>query len=131
MSRLRLLLFWLLVLVIPVQGFAATSGLLCDRGGVHHHETVGPHAGEKFHSHDLHTVAQVPAHSHAASGVSAPGVDGPAHQCGLCAACCHAVAISHHHQPVLASSVPLADIPDIAAHIPSLSLRLPEKPPRA
>ena len=133
MSRLRLLLFWLLMLAVPLQGFAATSKLLCDSAhGAHGYSSTHLHAQKHAHQHAQHVDAASQAAAHADDpSLTAATTDGASHQCGLCAACCHAVAIAHQYQPVFASPAPQADIPEISARIPSRGLRLPEKPPRA
>lgn len=131
MSRLRLLLFWLLVLVVPLQGFAATTKLLCDSArGAHGHSAADARGEEHDHSRHAHGNARLYMDTHADAGMTATSLDGPAHHCGLCAACCHAVALGHEFQAVFASPPPQADIPEVAASIPSRSTRQPEKPPR-
>jgi hypothetical protein len=133
MSRLRLLLFWLLVLVVPLQGFAATTKLLCDGArGAHGLQAVDAAGERHVHSHNVHAHSGLAAHMGARTdaGTTATSLDSPAHQCGLCAACCHAVGPAHEYQPVFGSPAPQADIPEVAATMPSRSMRLPEKPPR-
>lgn len=131
MSRLRLLLFWLLVLVVPLQGFAATTKLLCDSARAAHGHQAMEAAGEGHaHSHPAREDSRLSVHTHAEAGAAATSLDGPAHQCGLCAACCHAVALGHEVQAVFASPPAQADHPEVAASIPSRSMRQPEKPPR-
>lgn len=120
MLRLRVLLFWLLVLAVPLQGFAATTRLLCE--GAHHSHATG---AQGTHGHGHHAEAA------AASADAAPSTpDGGAHQCGLCAACCHAIAIGDAYQLVFASPPPQASAPEGSAAVPTRGVRLPEKPPR-
>lgn len=132
MSRLRLLLFWLLVLVVPLQGFAATTKLLCDsQRGAHRHATLDAFGGGHAHSHHSPASSHAATHGDADAGVTSPGIGGPAHQCGLCTACCNAVALGHEHHGVIASPAPRGDTPEVAANIPVRSTAVPEKPPRA
>jgi len=131
MSRLRLLLFWLLVLVVPLQGFAATTKLLCDSAsGAHGQPGIDASVAGHVHSHSADPASEPFAHTRDPAGMTATGPDGSAHQCGLCAACCHAVALGHAYQPAIASATLQADIPEVAASIPDRSMRVPEKPPR-
>jgi hypothetical protein len=132
MSRLRLLLFWLLILVVPLQGFAATSKLPC--GGLRH-------ASQEANT-GMGGLVHPPSHHHAHADTSGPdlldmpaigteAIDARSHQCGLCAACCHVIGIAVSVQPVLLAPVPPADLPDRVERIATLELKLPRKPPRA
>ena len=133
MSRLRLLLFWLLVLAVPLQAFAAATQLFCGAPGavLHAHEDAKGVSGELTQDgHALLPDGAVP-HAHAEEGASAPGsVQAPAHQCGLCAACCHAVALTTVNQLTFAAPVPPVQSSELTASVPERAPRLPRKPPR-
>jgi hypothetical protein len=129
MSRLRLLLFWLLVLAVPLQGFAATSKLLCGSAGALQ-AGAGHVQAQGEDGHHVHADVQTPAQFAVAADAASALPDSTAHQCGLCAACCHAVASGYEYQLVFAAPAPQADLPEPGARITTRGLRLPEKPPR-
>jgi hypothetical protein len=92
-SLFRLLLLWLMVLALPVQGFAAAAGQHCatmhermQLTGSPHHEAADaahPHAGvDAAHAH-----AEAPAHD-PADATAQGGLT-----CSACAACCAAVGL--------------------------------------
>jgi hypothetical protein len=79
LRRLGVLLAWLLVLAVPLQGFASVSAALCMTQGnvpaMAHHDSPGD------------------AHSHAGHDQDHPGPTG--HACPACVACCAGAAISY------------------------------------
>ena len=98
----RCFVMWLLVLALPVQGFAASTMLLCGAG---HHGSAQATEGGHDHASHMHMGTQVvsvvsesPAHRHAAE--AAPPHEGSAFsplaakhvkvmgKCSACAACC-------------------------------------------
>jgi len=126
MSRLRLLVFWLLAVAVPLQGFAAGTLLLC--AGAH---GAGGHAATQAPTGSAHHGAH--SHGDAAAadqgGLPAGANAAPDHAQG--SACCHAVAIC-----TLAASAeparPAAALPaEPAVVIPLQPAGLPERPPRA
>ncbi|GAB3758834.1 hypothetical protein GCM10028796_05100 [Ramlibacter monticola] len=132
MSRLRLLFFWLLVLAVPFQGFAATTKLLCGSPGLvaHHRAEAERIGGEHFYAH--HGSGEVPPHSQVLPVASASaGMDAPGHQCGLCAACCHALGSSPAYQLAFASPTTQGNAPEVLTRIADIGLRQPDKPPRS
>jgi hypothetical protein len=118
MSRLRLLFAWLLLAALPLQGFAAATMLFCGTG-----------ASASHHDHSMH------AHTHAATGERAADAGSEpvdaAHSCGVCASCCHSVAITEFTP--FAAFVPLPQVhaaePFVLIHARAASV--PDKPPRA
>ena len=98
----RCFVMWLLVLALPVQGFAAATMLLCGAG---HHGTVQATEGGHDHAGHMHmgaqdvsAVSESVAHEHAA-GASPPHEDSAFSpftakhakvmgKCSACAACC-------------------------------------------
>lgn len=112
----RVALAWLLALALPLQGFAASSMLLCGashhqpqaeqsqpetqghgEGAVHHHGTmVDASALQPDSSGAAHLEADT-EHAHPAkSGKAVAG------QCSVCAACCNAAALVSTLVPPLA-----------------------------
>lgn len=129
MPLLKLFLFWLLAVAVPLQGFAASSQLFCaTAGGTHSHAQAAPQAaGAHGHAH-----AQQ-AHSHAA-GDEAPATvlaATAAPDCSLCAACCNAVGAGPAADARGALAPADTTAPEPVLVIPSRPHRLPEKPPRA
>ena len=133
MSRLRLLFFWLLVLAVPLQGFAATTQLLCGGPGavLHGRGEASVVAGELSRAQHSRLGDEAAPHTHAdEAAVAAPTGEAPAHQCGLCAACCHAVALAATNRLMIAVPLAPAQAPELVTLIPERAPRLPRKPPR-
>lgn len=124
LARLRLLLAWILMGAVPVQGFAAGSMLLCAAAT---HE-VAAQAGAQLqhdrttHTHDAGYVAK--------KSTGKAAVADAQHQCSLCAACCHSVGITQLASMGQASTAPQADLADPFVLIVSHAPPLPDKPPR-
>ncbi|MBA2673795.1 hypothetical protein [Ramlibacter sp.] len=145
MTFLRVLLAWLVMLAVPVQGFAATSMLMCDGGAGHHAAAQSKanratahdhgkhdHAGHAIHadaghdhaSHDQGHAKQAKAEIKKASDLQ--------QKCSVCAsACCHAVAITSTAVLQSASALPLIRIVEPFVAIHSRATTVPDKPPRA
>lgn len=130
MSRVRSLLLWLVVLVLPLQGLAATSMLFCGLGEHHAraaeavaavHDEAGDHHGAD-HGHEQASSDTAASHGK---------LDELSHQCGLCASCCFQVAVASGPVVPDLSSVPQADLAEPLVLIRALPSRVPEKPPRA
>ncbi len=138
MSRFRHLLLCLMMLALPLQGFAAASMLYCGMGAGHdakaaqmemassHHQMadamVMPHEHEK-----QDTTAQVTQQS----PDSQKQLPDSSHKCGVCAACCSVVAIADFPQTVEVQSSPKVALVEPFVLINAVPSRLPEKPPRA
>ena len=136
-----LLLLWLVMLALPLQGFAAAAMVHCGSGPAQSVHT-GPHM-QSGHHHAA--MANMQAHHHvsdamvqqadtaenslATSFQAKAGFD-INHSCSACAACCNLMA--------LATSVPTVAPPAVATvlfldlPLPALGIapRLSEKPPR-
>lgn len=142
MPRFRLFLAWLLLAALPLQGWAAATMLYCGPAkdaAIHemarsaqatgHHDTHAAH-------HDVQ-AAQTPHHHADAAGADASG-DGPQigshatpHTCGVCAACCHGVALAQTpHWPAI-TAAPRADLAEPLVVVLALPSPVPDKPPRA
>ncbi len=155
MGRFRTLIIWLLLLTLPLKGYASVSMVLCKSGvagvvaassvvlasdahlAAHHHASVA----ESAHGHQ-HEAASIPGAGHHALAVQAVDDSQPSHcisdrdmsKCSNCASCCVGAAISPTFQP-LASVKPLGSerIPYAAmyvtAHIPNGLERPPHSLP--
>lgn len=140
----RLLLACIVMLAVPLQGFAATTMLLCGGGTGHHGlaRTVtegtlgylaaasGGHDHSK-HDHSAHERASLNATAGDAGEPEARAHVDVAHKCGACASCCHLVAISVSTQPVSPSQLPQSDLTEPTVLLSSLPANVPDKPPRA
>ena len=143
MSRFRHLLLCLMLLALPLQGFAAASMLYCGMGVGH-----AVKAEQMDMSSSPHQIQRADvigtlglAHDHAKHDKTAqaakPSPDGQkqlpdaAHKCGVCAACCSVIAIADFPQTVAVQSSPQADLAEPVVLIDAVPSRLPEKPPRA
>jgi hypothetical protein len=136
MLRFRHLLLYLMMLAVPLQGFAAVSMLYCSLNTSH--ETaqsqmiaVAPHHADGIvlqheHSQPALLVPQVDE----TSDVQSPLPDAT-HKCGVCASCCSVVAIADLPRTVAISPSPHADLAEPFVLIDTVPSRQPEKPPRA
>jgi len=141
MLRFRLLLAWLLLAALPLQGWAAATMLFCgpaqrtavvaqshlpaDAASHHdmdtaHHDMQPPHA--------QHHVA--PGDMGGADDGAQPVADG-SHTCGVCAACCHGVALAQTQQWPSVSPAPEADHGEPLVAVLARPSPVPDKPPRA
>jgi hypothetical protein len=131
MSRLRLLFFWLLVLLLPVQGFAAATKLWCGSAGAAGHQHLESAAANHSHGPQPAGLDRVDSHGHGdARTADSARMEAPVHQCGLCAACCHVVGVAPAHGSVPASAVPQSGLAEVTGRIADRCLGHPEKPPR-
>ena len=140
MSRLRLLLVWLLMAALPLHGLAAAAMLFC-AAGTHHAAAragvvladdgsggAGVSAQHDHSSHD-HGAALSPVTDTA--GTEGPNLPDAAHECGLCAACCHSVALSELPQLGALAPLPQAEWAEPFVLIHARPAPVPDKPPRA
>ena len=142
---MRRFIMWFLILALPVQGFAASTMLLCGAG--HHGATravVGGH-GHASHAHrvahDISNLSQSHADDHAAQAGSA--YDGAASnpqaakdvkavegKCTACAACC---TVAFLPVSVIAFKAPAPSrvypVVELTAHVVHVGSRL-DRPPR-
>ena len=117
MSRIRLLLAWLVMAAIPLQGFAAASMLFCGAAAGQGTAVVAMADGPHDHA----------AHRHGDGDAAGKA----SHSCATCATCCHSAAITE--TPRVPALPPLAGT--LAAQPFLLILArpsaVPDKPPRA
>jgi hypothetical protein len=136
MTALRLFCLWLLMLALPLQGFAAASMLYCaGQGSTAASSGAAPAGGHHANpagiaSHD-HS-----GHQHAASADAArggPGDDGKAagHKCATCAFCAHSVALDAFPPALEFGARAQASLPERPVLIAAVLVLLPDKPPRA
>lgn len=137
MPRLRVLLLWLLMLALPLQGMAAAAMVAC--GLPQPLATGAAHQARPAHA-EGHDHAAMHAHEAAADGHPAhatdqhPGehakADDGIHTCSVCSAC-HAAALLNMHLPEQAHALPQASPSMGFVAMASQAPRLPDKPPRA
>jgi hypothetical protein len=121
MSRLRIVIAWLLMAALPLQGLAAATMLFCEGG---HHEQSAEAAAAASHGHE-HNHADASGHASSVKPLDA------GHKCGICASCCYTVAIAQSMRSPSFAPLPQAGLaePFVLIHTPPN--RLPDKPPRA
>lgn len=126
MARFRLLLAWLLMAALPLQGFAGAAMLFCGGVPAHHVQATGmhDHAG---HDHMAHARSDADAQDRA----DAKQLPSALHTCAICAACCHAVAITQADPAVPLPAVPSPLLQAALGPMHSQPARVPDKPPRA
>jgi len=139
MSRFCTFLLWLMMLALPMQGFASASMQYCgkradhmalqapsDPEGGHHHANASDHG----HEHAMHAEAMQADSPEQASDMQNQLPDA-AHKCGVCASCCNLVGMTAAPPTVAIHSAPNAAYVEPSALIHSVPSALPEKPPRA
>lgn len=126
MLLVRLLFACIVAFAIPVQGFAAAAMAFCGAAHQEHGSGQARSLEPLAHEHALNEQENQSGGSHTAGHHP-----DSSHDCGVCASCCQAAAITPAMLPAL---------PDGSAHTdpgePSLppygrSALLPDKPPRA
>ena len=140
----RCFVMWLLVLALPVQGFAAATMLLCGAG---HHGTVQATEGGHDHAGHMHmgaqdvsVVSELAAHDHAAE--ASPSHEDSAFRpltakhanvmgkCSACAACCTVAFLPTN---VIAFTAPASSrvlpVVELTTHAGFIADG-PERPPR-
>ena len=129
LARCRLLLIWMLIAAVPVQGFAAGAMLFCT-AATHDVAAVTQASAQIPHDHSVHTHQGGDVAKKGTLPTKAALAD-VQHQCSVCAACCHNVGITELPSMSHAPSAPQADLADPFVLISSPCLSLPDKPPRA
>lgn len=149
MSIFRLIVAWLVMAALPMQGIAAASMLFCDQAAnstalqqpVHDHASHD-HAGHG-HGHDGATgghgqEAAADQGGHGVDSVQAGHDDGGKasavdddHACQICASCCNLVALSEASTPSLDSARPAPPPLQGPSRVLTRESPAPDKPPRA
>jgi hypothetical protein len=138
MLRLRLILAWLVMAALPLQGWAAASMLFCgpaSQAAVHSkaHAAKADEGHQGLHAghHDMHAAhTQHQADSGGAED-GAPPVADSGHTCSVCAACSHGIALAQTPRWPTVSPPPAADIAEPLAAVLARPSPVPDKPPRA
>lgn len=143
MSRIRRFLLCLVMLALPLQGFAAAAMLYCGTGPTHQamQTHVAPQDSQQAYDH----AAAAIQHDHhvqpidtATQAYTDPSPDqtqaqlpDAAHKCGVCAACCSVLALTDVARAIAVPSLPPFDLAEPFVLINTVPSRQPEKPPRA
>ena len=135
-KRLTQVIAWLLIVALPMQGYAAATMVNCS--GKHHEVAAADHAHDGSANHH-HGHTDRSSHSHelvnASHAVDAPDGDdanlASTLTCSACAACCVGIALpiavttqtfpAAASEPCFQSSCPTVDV----------LLKGPDKPPRS
>jgi hypothetical protein len=148
----RLIVAWLVMAALPLQGLAAASMLFCHQAahstvlegqGAHDHGAHGDRSGAHQadgHDHASHNHGQVADAgsgsgsdsevAHASQGAAeGSAVDG--HACPICASCCNLVALPEPLSLSLAADSPAAQPLHEPARVITRDSPAPDKPPRA
>jgi len=139
MTRFCSFLLWLMMLAMPIQGFAAASMAYCGVGAAHktvsanampqtpqhHAESAGEGHGQSMH----HEMVQTAAPDQPAD--TQTQLPDAAHKCGVCASCCNLIGIAVIPQLLAVHVSPDATYLEPLALSYTVPSSLPEKPPRA
>jgi len=136
MPYLRLFLAWIVMLAVPIQGFAAASMLFCGQGTAHHAQAaVAEHkhaAGTPAHDHGKHqSKAKASAEASTVKTSAGASAANLMHKCSACAFCCHGAAMAQTPLVVAPDAPVRADPGEPLMAARSRPLLVPDKPPRA
>jgi hypothetical protein len=145
MSRFRLLLAWLMMAALPLQGWAAASMLYCgpaQRAAVAqaHSTGAGDHGGHAMHvdhhdrtagHHDMTAGHPATADVDPEAVQGGTTVDASSHTCGVCASCCHGVALAQTQRWAACLPAPAAETAEPLIPVLARPSPVPDKPPRA
>jgi hypothetical protein len=133
MSRIRLILAWLVMAALPLQGFAAASMLFCGGGPAARASQAHGHASHPGHGDHAHHAAAPSdsGHDHAAHADAKAGDDKQGHACAVCASCCQVVAVNSFEPSPQVTAPPGAQPPHPHVRVATRTATLPDKPPRA
>ena len=131
MLHLRFVLAWLIMLALPLQGLAAATMVFC--AGEHHGTTAALQGAQEPSSHD-HSSHQHPAvDSHQANADEARSsqvLPDSNHKCGVCASCCHSVAVTQGRASSGLVALERPHLTEFFLRIDTASAEVPDKPPR-
>jgi hypothetical protein len=138
MLRLRLILAWLVMAAIPLQGWAAAAMLFCGpapqaamHAKAHAAKADVSHQGLHAGHHDMHAEHAQHQMDSGDAGDGAQPVADSGHTCSVCAACSHGVALAQTLRWPAVASPPAADIAEPLAAVLARPSPVPDKPPRA
>lgn len=126
MFRFRLLLAWLVMAALPLQGFAAVSMLFC---GVERAAAAHDHSSHR-HATTGHSASE---HTNADSGAGAKADQEPqGHACAACASCYPVVAVGGFEPIARSTAAPPGVAPSAPlVRVATRTTPVPDKPPRA
>jgi hypothetical protein len=131
MPRIRLILAWLVMAALPLQGFAAASMLWCGAAPAARVSQAHGHASDEGHGdHAHHAASSDSRHGHAAHADAKAGPDKQGHTCAVCASCCQVVAVNSFDPLPQVTAPPGAQPPHPHVRIATRIANLPDKPPR-
>lgn len=130
MSRIRLWCLWLVMLALPLQGFAAVSMLHCGAGAVKAASASVAHQDGHHGGHD-HAAHQADASADGSGAPTADDYTAAGHECPLCAFCGHSVALNEFPKPMQFGEPAHASPQEPWILIQTLAVLVPDKPPRA
>ncbi len=139
MLRIRRFLLCLIMLALPLQGFAAAAMLYCGSGPAHQAMQTQAATQDSLQSHD-HAVATMQLDHHAQpidtavqtqTDQAQTQLPDATHKCGVCAACCSVLALTDVAHAIAVPSLPPSDLAEPFVLIDTVPSRQPEKPPRA
>ncbi|WP_280812846.1 hypothetical protein [Variovorax sp. TBS-050B] len=140
MSRVRLLVLWLMLFAVPLQAFAAAAMVFCGPGApgapavagsmAHDHAAPHAHGSDAAHADHHHALAHDDGDGDGADPTSHASSSDTLHKCGSCAAC-HATAIACTPELLAFQGLPRADLSEPPAAVATVAPRLLDKPPRA
>lgn len=126
---LRAVIACLLLVAVPVQGYAAGSMLFCGASAAtsgapeHHHDDPTSHDGDVAHHHAVVTVEMEDA--------GAPNLLDEVHgKCSVCSSCCSAAALPSAPIATTTATPRAAPFPDLEHANPGHGPVRLERPPR-
>ncbi|MEO7581218.1 MAG: DUF2946 family protein [Massilia sp.] len=135
----KLLIVWIMLLAVPLQGFASATMMLCAPEAAA--ASAMPRVG---HDHQAMLAAQDSAHHHrhVVAAHDAAAGEGDSHagkadhhgagKCGACSTCCYGAAMAPSNVLPVGSAGPAFEtIPFAAGHAPAVDLAGPERPPQS
>jgi hypothetical protein len=128
MARLWVLLTWLVMAALPLQGFAAASMLFCAAATHEARVEAAQAVASGHHDHAGHRHSADPA---AQQAQGPDTLQDTTHQCSLCASCCHSVAINEFPSLLLPIAAPQAELAAPFVLMLGQITPVPDKPPRA
>jgi hypothetical protein len=124
---LKVLIVWITLLALPLEGFAAATMCLCAPSAVGHHD----HDHGSVHEHAEHSGPRAHA-AHAAPADHHPAAGDHCAKCAACAACGACMAMAPACMTVLPVRASVSvTVPFDQQALSSVDLALPERPPRA
>ena len=135
MLRFRVLLAWLVMAVLPLQGFAAASMLFCGTAPAARVSQAHGHDGHEGHPHHAPAASTAghdhAAHGHAAADPASADQDKQGHACAVCASCCQVVAVGGFNALARTGDAPSVQPPHPMIRVVTRTTSVPDKPPRA